>query len=124
MRERRKKVLIIDDNPDTLQVVGDLLEDHHYECHTVSSSSEGMTTAATWKPDLILLDLMMPGMSGFGFLRKIKGMPELSKIPIIVLTSLGDQEVAHEALDLGAKGFLRKACPPKEILTMVQEYSI
>ncbi len=117
-----KKVLIIDDNPDTLKLIQDILEESHFDCQTAASPSEGLSSAATWKPDLILLDLMMPVMSGLGFLRQIKTMTDLSRIPIIILTSLGDREVATEAMDLGACAFLRKACHPKEIVSAVQEY--
>ncbi|HKX12322.1 MAG TPA: response regulator, partial [bacterium] len=61
-----KRVLVIDDDPDILTLLKETLEANHFECHVASSPQEGLETAISSKPHLILLDLMLPGMSGFG----------------------------------------------------------
>jgi DNA-binding response OmpR family regulator len=118
-----KRVLVIDDDPDILTLLKETLEANHFECHVAASPQEGLETAIASKPHLILLDLMLPGMSGFGFMRELKKHKELAATPIVVLTALSDEEIAEESLSLGAKGYLSKACNAKELVTMVQAYS-
>ncbi|HEX5033413.1 MAG TPA: response regulator [bacterium] len=118
-----KRVLVIDDDPDILTLLKETLEANHFECHVAASPQEGLETAIANKPHLILLDLMLPGMSGFGFMRELKKHKELAATPIVVLTALSDEEIAEESLSLGAKGYLSKACNAKELVTMVQAYS-
>jgi DNA-binding response OmpR family regulator len=120
----KKRVLVIDDNLDTLKLLKETLEENDFECITASSAIEGLERAIAVRPHLVLLDLMLPRMSGFGFLREFRGHPELNGIPIVVITALGDEEIATEVMDLGAVGYLRKACGTQELLSMVEEYSL
>ncbi len=123
MIDKVKKVLVIDDDEDTLELLRMTLENHHFRCFTATAPTEGIEKAILNKPDLILLDLMLPEMSGFGFLREIKTHPELAHTPIVVLTALADEDVASESLSLGARGYLTKACNAKELVHMVKEYA-
>ncbi|HCU23451.1 MAG TPA: hypothetical protein DF383_00400 [Deltaproteobacteria bacterium] len=123
MIPKTKKVLVIDDDTDVLVLLKETLESNHFECDTAISPTEGLEKALSSKPHLIILDLMLPGMSGFGFLRELKKHKDLLKTPVVVLTALSDQEIAEESLSLGAKGYLSKACNAKELVTMVQAYS-
>ena len=66
---------------------------------------------------------MLPKMSGFGVLRMLKGNPKLSSIPVIVLTALGDEEVAREAMNLGAAAYFTKACDPETLIAAMKEYT-
>jgi len=119
---RKKKVLIIDDNDDVLRLVEDTLGKSAYECITAQSAIQGLEKASLEKPQLILLDLMLPKMSGLGFMRELKNNPELKKIPVVAFTTLGDEDIANEILSLGAVGFLRKACSSHELLSMIDNY--
>lgn len=120
---KKKKVLIIDDDPDVLDLVSERLKEHSFECYTAELPGEGLEKAMEFKPDLVLLDLMLPKMSGFGFIREFKLRSDLSHIPVVVLTALADEDIAQEAMNLGAAGYLTKACSAKELLSVVQEYS-
>lgn len=123
MAKTKKKILIIDDEPEILKQVKKRLEANHFECVTAENPVIGLKKTVKTRPDLILLDLMLPKMSGFGFLRIVKGNPNIAAIPVVVLTALGDEEIAREAMDLGAVGYLTKACAPEELVVMVREYA-
>ncbi len=120
---KKKKVLIIDDDPDILDLIVERLRESHFECYTAEFPAEGLEKALEFKPDLVLLDLMLPKMSGFGFIREFKLRSELAHIPVVVLTALADEDIAQEAMNLGAAGYLTKACSAKELLSVVKEYS-
>lgn len=124
MELRKKKVLLIDDNEETLQLVKEILEDHSFVCLTANTAPEGLKVAKKTRPDLILLDLMLPQMSGFGFVRQLRGDAELSAIPIVVLSAVGDEEVAREVLDIGANSYLRKTCGARELVSTITNYLI
>jgi len=89
-----KKILIIDDEPDILRYLGQFLQDAGYETVTASDGSEGLEIVAREKPDLITLDLQMPKDTGTAFYRKMHRDPELSKIPIIVISGIAGRHLA------------------------------
>lgn len=120
----KKKILLIDDNEDVLTLVKDILNSTSFECITATTAMEGLEKASQEKPRLILLDLMLPKMSGLGFLREIKNNSELKTIPVVAFSTLGDEDIASEVMGLGAVGYLRKACGPNELLTMIREYAV
>jgi len=120
---RKKKILIIDDDQDIIDLIVDRLKESNFECYTATFPTEGLEKAAEFKPDLVLLDLMLPKMSGFGFMREFKLRSELAHIPVVVLTALADEDIAEEAMNLGAAGYLTKACSAKELLSVVKEYA-
>jgi two-component system phosphate regulon response regulator PhoB len=119
----KKKILVIDDEPEILEQVKKRLEANRFDCLTALDPVTGLARARSDNPDLILLDLMLPGMSGLGVLRELKKDAGLARIPVVILTALGDEEICREAMDLGAAGYLRKTCTPTELLNMVQEYA-
>lgn len=122
MNPRKKKVLVIEDEPEMSRLLKKRIETHDFECMTAPDPVIGLKKAVSGKPDLIVLDLMLPKMSGLGCLRLLKGNPELAGIPVIVLTALGDEEIAGEALDLGAVRYLTKACDPQELISAIEAY--
>lgn len=122
-QQRKKTVLVIDDEPELLKLVKRRLEANRIECVTAENPVIGLEKAVKTRPDLILLDLMMPRMSGLGFLRLVKGNPATAGIPVVVLTALSDEEVAREAMDLGAVGYLTKACASQELISMIQIFA-
>lgn len=123
MKKLPKKVLVIDDEPQLRQLLRSRLESSSYECFTAEDPAVGMDIAGRVHPDLILLDLMLPKMSGLGCLRELKRNHSLSHIPVLVLTALGDEEIAREAMDLGAAAYVTKTCNPQSLMDMVQEYT-
>jgi DNA-binding response OmpR family regulator len=118
-----KKVLIIEDDPDTAKLITDTLEDHAFICVTARTAMSGLRKAKTHRPDLILLDLMLPKMSGFGFMRRLRQVMGGEKIPVVVLSVLNDVDITQESFNLGAVGFLTKACIGRELLPTVKEYA-
>lgn len=87
----QKKILITDDDPRNRKLVETLLLASDYAVHGVSSGQAALEAIAADPPDLILLDLMMPGMDGFEVVRKLKSDPSTCRIPIIMLTALDDE---------------------------------
>jgi len=88
-----KKVLIIDDEEDlTFFVKANLELAGDYEVNIANSGKEGLKIAARYKPDLILLDIMMPHMDGFEVLERLKNTPKTTSIPVIMLTAKGDED--------------------------------
>ncbi|MDP2677020.1 MAG: response regulator [bacterium] len=110
-RVEKKKILVIDDDISLSRILADALQEHDvsYEVTLVSSGEKGILKAKEIKPDLILLDLLMPDLSGIGVMQKMKQDSELSAIPILILSQMSDMEKIAEALSLGAKGYIIKA---------------
>ncbi len=122
MKTTPKRVLIIDDDPDTLKFLKDTLEDNAFSVETALTALEGLEKARALHPDMILLDLMLPQMSGFGFMREMHHW-HLEDTPVVVLSALNDEEISKESLDLGAVSFLSKSCNPKILVSVLREYS-
>ena len=101
----QKKILIIDDDREVRKILSELLGLSGYATSEAASGQSGLTLAAQLKPDLILLDIMMPQMDGWTVLKKLQSAPELAAIPVIVLSALSDTDTA---LSLGAVSVLRK----------------
>ena len=84
-----KKILVVDDEADVLKVVKKRLEDRKFEVVTALDGDEGLTKAAEEKPDLIILDVMMPKLDGYTVVRQLKTNPNTRNIPVIILTAKG-----------------------------------
>ena len=119
----KKRILIIDDESDLLDAMKEKLHLHAFLCTTATSAKAGLKKAAKVKPDLVLLDLGLPDMSGFGFLREFKNNPALANIPVIILSGLSDEEVVKEGMDLGATGYLNKTCGARVLISTIRDYS-
>ena len=117
-----KKILIIDDNPAVLNTLELLLRDNRYASITATDGLDGLYKARQEQPDLILLDLMLPGMDGLKVCRMIKFDPQLKKIPVLVLTSRMMEEDREAAFQCGADGFLMKATSTDVILKEIAKY--
>lgn len=122
MKRQERTILIIEDDPDMLALIKRRLEASAFRCLAAENPVDGLQKAVREKPDLILLDLMLPKMSGFGFLRIAKGNPSIAGIPIVVLTALNDAEIAREAMDLGAAAYLSKTSASKDLIATVRAY--
>lgn len=109
--------MMVDDEPITLDVVQAYLEDAGYQKFvTISDPALAMGLVVSEKPDVLLLDLMMPGVSGFDILQRVRADPALQHLPVIVLTSSTDAQTKLKALELGATDFLAKPVDASELV--------
>ena len=93
----RKKILAIDDEVDTLTFYSELLDDYNFTAITAENGVEGLKKAREEKPDLILLDIMMPKKSGMKTFKELKNDPDLYNIPVIIITGIS-KEVDYKSL--------------------------
>jgi two-component system cell cycle response regulator DivK len=117
-----KTILVIEDHEDNRRIMRDLLTSSGYEVIEAVSGEEGITSAETHRPGLILLDIQLPGIDGYEVARRIKANPDLQKIPIIAVTSYalsGDDVKAFEA---GCDAYVTKPFSPRELLVKIREY--
>lgn len=104
-----KKILFIEDEPSLQQALGEILRQEGFEMIFALDGLEGMERIKEEKPDLILLDLILPKLDGFEVLKKVKENPITENIPVIVLTNLESAEDVNRAIELGATTYLVKA---------------
>ncbi len=117
-----KRVLIVEDQEDNRKILRDLLASADFVPLEATTGEEGVRLAETERPDLILMDIQLPGMDGYEATRRIKGNPSLQAIPIIAVTSYalsGDDVKAREA---GCDGYVTKPFSPRALLAKVREY--
>ena len=118
-----KKILIIEDEKILAEMYQDIFSQAGYQAFLAFTSEEGIEIAKKEKPDLILLDILLPEESGVIFLQKLKKDPQLSIIPVVAFSNYDDPKTKKETEDLGIKAYLLKAnFTPKEILEKVKEY--
>jgi len=104
-----KKILLIEDESALQKTLGEVLNQAGYETSSALDGEIGLRMAKESKPDLILLDLILPKLHGFEVLKELKGNKETADIPVIVLTNLESMTDIEKAIELGAKGYLVKA---------------
>jgi two-component system cell cycle response regulator len=115
-----KKIMIVDDEPLNIKLLAARLNQGKYDIITTYSGEEALEKVFEFLPDLILLDIMMPGLDGYEVARRLKGDPRTSDIPIIMITTLDDADDKHKALEVGADEFLNKPVDPAELQIRVQ----
>jgi diguanylate cyclase (GGDEF)-like protein len=114
-------IMIVDDEPTTMEVVKAFLEEAGYNKFVlVEKSSQAMTAIEETRPDLLLLDLIMPDVSGFDILSAVRVHPKFKHLPVIILTSSSDTESKLRALELGATDFLAKPLDKSELALRVR----
>jgi two-component system KDP operon response regulator KdpE len=111
------RVLIVDDEPQIRRALRTALAGHAYEVETAEDGDAALVTIATWQPDVVLLDLVMPGQDGFAVVRDVR---EWSQVPIIVLSARGQETDKIRALDLGADDYLTKPFSVQELLARLR----
>jgi len=121
------KILIIDDDPDFVEVTRTVLESKPYEVIVAYDGDGGLQMAREDNPDLIILDIIMPGKDGFSVAEQLKKDAELSKIPILVLTSFaekgGESSIAVSGgLTLETEDYIDKPVSPGELLSRVEKH--
>lgn len=113
-------VLVVDDELRNIQVVGSLLLRHGHEVIAAGSGQEALVKLESARPDLILLDVMMPGMTGFELCRILRANPEIADIPVIFLSAAADKSFVVEALDAGAVDYITKPFHGAELISRVE----
>ena len=117
-----KRILVVEDQEDNRRIVRDLLSASGYQLVEATTGEEGLKLAATEKPDLILMDIQLPGMDGYEVTRRIKANPELTHIPIIVVTSYALSGDDKKAFDAGCNGYVTKPFSPRVLLAKIREF--
>jgi len=128
-----KKILIVDDDPDVVLFLTTVLRDHGFEALEAQNGQEGLEKTLSERPDLILLDLMMPEKSGISLLHDLKTNEELAKIPVIMVTGVSGEtgiDLEHFFKKAGPgdggdtvpkpDGYLEKPVDPQRLLKLVQ----
>ena len=113
-------VLIVDDSPSARETLLAALDGHGYQLVTAENGSEALQLANQIRPDVILLDVMMPGMDGFEVCQRIRSMPALAEVPVVLLTALDDHASLLRGLEAGADDFFSKPIERKELLVRVR----
>lgn len=115
-----ERILIIDDDVDTLRLVGLMLQRQGYQIIAASNGSQGLTKAFEERPDLILLDVMMPDMDGFEVTRRLRKNPATSTIPILMFTAKTQLDDKVTGFEVGADDYLTKPTHPTELQAHVK----
>jgi len=116
-------VLVIDDSPVNLMLLYNILEKHNFKVILADNGEQGLTLAKKTPPDIILLDVVMPGWDGYETCRQIKQEAALAKIPILFLSALGDTENKVRALHAGGVDYVSKPFQKEELLARVQTHA-
>jgi len=116
-----KRILIVDDDAFIRRPLEFILREEGYEPATAADAEEGLRAVQARPPDLIFLDVMMPGKDGLTWCAELKGDPRFAGIPIVVLSARGHEHDRERALALGAADFLTKPYSPHELKRRVRE---
>lgn len=119
MNNKKEKILVIDDSATNIVLVKGVLEEAGYEIITSNSAKKALKILDTEKPDLILLDLMMPQMSGYDFLEKMNEEKLLDEIPVIVVSAKITEEAIDKAIKNGASDYIKKPVDIQELTEKV-----
>lgn len=125
--EKKAKILLVDDDVDFVEATKTILESKPYEVVIAYEGEEGLRKARKEKPDLILLDIIMPVKDGFTAAEQLKRDPELRKIPVIMLTSFSTKGAGtgiprSRGATLEAEDYIEKPVTPEELLRRVETY--
>ena len=112
-------ILIVDDSPTEIHVLTSILEKHGFSVAVANNGEEGVEKASAEMPDLILMDVVMPGMNGFQAARQISSNAETANIPIIIVSTKDQETDKMWGLRQGAKDYVTKPAQEKELITKI-----
>ena len=115
-----KKILVVDDEPYLAEMMANRLEANRYTVVTALSGRDALDQVAKVKPDLILLDILMPDMDGYQILRRLKEDPKTQSLPVIMLTVKKWSEDIKKAMESGASDYIVKPFSPAEVLKKIE----
>lgn len=116
------RILVVDDQQANLQVVSALLSRKGYEVATATNGNDALASLRARAPDLVLLDMLMPGMDGFELLAELRKDPALAQLPVVFLTVAQDRDLLLRAFDSGAVDYVTKPFMPEELLARVEAH--
>lgn len=122
LQENNFLILIVDDIPKNIQLLGKILENRGYRVLAATDGEQALKAAERHSPDLILLDIMMPGLSGYDVCGELKADEELSEIPVIFLTARSDEEDIIKGFELGGSDYVTKPFNSGELLVRIQTH--
>ncbi|HKE42467.1 MAG TPA: response regulator [Casimicrobiaceae bacterium] len=120
MTANQAKVLVVDDTPHNVKLLGDLLSVKGYSVATAATGEEALAKLPVEKPDLILLDVMMPGMSGYDVCKRIRAEAATALLPVVLVTSLDPAQERVHGIEAGADDFLSKPINQPELFARVR----
>ena len=115
-----ERILVVDDEPDLLELVRLNLSQAGFQVDTAASGSEAMKSLQAARPDLMVLDLMLPDLSGTDLCRKLRSDPKYAELPIIMLTARADEVDRVVGFELGADDYVTKPFSPRELVLRVR----
>jgi two-component system, cell cycle response regulator DivK len=117
-----KRILVIEDQQDNRQILRDLLTSADFEVIEAEDGESGLTAAAAHRPDLILMDVQLPGIDGYEATRRLKSHALLHAIPVIAVTSYALAGEVEKARAAGCDAYIPKPYSPRQLLAKVREY--
>jgi two-component system alkaline phosphatase synthesis response regulator PhoP len=114
------RILVIDDDPVGLRYVRFTLEKHGYQVMTASNGLEGLRKARTEEPDLVILDIMLPGMDGYEICHRLRAEPATARLPILMFSARSQDKDKAVGQQVGADDYLTKPAEPSEIIRRVE----
>jgi len=116
----KKKILVIEDEKKLAKIIKNFLEKNNFEVADLYDGEDAIITAETFNPNLILLDWMLPGLSGLEICRQIRSNKSINKVPIIFLTAKGEEEDKLRGLDTGADDYITKPFSQIELIARIK----
>lgn len=113
---KQQRVLVVDDNPDSITIIRSILDAHGFLVDVAESGPQALAKLEQNIPDVLLLDVMMPEMSGIEVLEKIKANKKTSKVPVILVTAKTQDEDVLVGYQYGADYYITKPCTSKQLL--------
>jgi DNA-binding response OmpR family regulator len=113
---RKQRVLVIDDDPAALRLTGYIFQRAGYEVHEAANGAEGLAKAEEVKPDLVILDVMMPDVSGLEVCQQLRDRSGTAQLPIIMLSAKGQVDDKISGFQAGADDYVPKPVAPEELL--------
>jgi len=117
-----ERVLVVEDNTKNLKLVSDVLGFAGYEVIAAESGERGVELAAEQKPDLVLMDLQLPGIDGTEALRRLRALPQTQDVPIVAVTAFAMQADRERAFENGFDGFVEKPISVRGLLEQVRRF--
>lgn len=117
---RKRRILIVDDDPDIARLLGRALM-ADYDVDIAQNAADALAIASKQPPDLALLDVMMPGVDGFGLAERLRLLPGLSRLPLMFLTAKGDARDQIRGIQVGAKHYITKPFKLSDVIAKVKK---
>jgi DNA-binding response OmpR family regulator len=115
----KKRILLVEDDPSAARLVSYTLEQEGYEVLTAPNGVEGLRKAREEEPDLLVLDVMLPGLDGFEVCHRLRSEPQTAKLPILMLSAKAREADKATGINVGANDYLSKPAAPDEIVARV-----